>query len=132
MIDKPSDKARSPDAEQGWLSRERALVLVLLVATALAVYLCYQLTRPFLPALAWALALAVIAHPLHSRLERRLRRANLAAGVAVALVAVAVVAPTVFLTQRLGREVAWGVEWLQPEYASGHWRAALEGRPPVP
>jgi predicted PurR-regulated permease PerM len=128
-MDHLSGKARSPEPESGWLSRERVLALVLLVATALAVYVCYQLTRPFLPALAWALALAVVAHPLHTWLERRLRRANLAAGVAVVLVAVAIIGPTVLLTQRLGREVAWGVGWVQSEYRSGHWRAALERHP---
>ena len=128
-MDNLSGKARSPETETGWLSRERALAFVLLVATALAVYLCYRLTRPFLSALAWALALAVVAHPLHNWLECRLRWANLAAGVAVGLVAVAIVAPTAFLTQRLGREVAQGVEWLQSEYTAGHWRAALERHP---
>jgi predicted PurR-regulated permease PerM len=128
-MDKQSGKTQRPDTESGWLSRERVLALVLLVATALAVYVCYQLTHPFLPALAWALALAVVAHPLHTWLERRLRRANGAAGVAVVLVAVAIVGPTVLLTQRLGREVAWGVGWVQSEYRSGHWRAALEHHP---
>jgi predicted PurR-regulated permease PerM len=92
-MDNRSDKARSPETETGCLSRERALALMLLVATALAVYLCYQLTRPFLPALAWAFALAVVAHPLHNWLERRLRRANVAAGLAVGLVAVAISRP---------------------------------------
>jgi len=47
----------------------------------------------------------------------------------VVVVAVAIVGPTVLLTQRLGREVAWGVEWVQSEYRSGHWRAALEPHP---
>jgi predicted PurR-regulated permease PerM len=75
------------------------------------------------------LALAVVAHPLHSWIERRLRRDNVAAGVAVVLVAVAIVGPTVLLTQRLGREVAWGVAWVQSEYPSGPWRAALERHP---
>jgi predicted PurR-regulated permease PerM len=128
-MDNLSGKTLSPEIDRGWLSRERGLTLVLLVATALAVYLCYLLARPFLPALAWALALAVVAHPLHNWLERRLRWANVAAGVAVVLVAVTIVAPTVFLTQRLGREMARGVEWLQSEYTSGHWRAALERHP---
>jgi hypothetical protein len=51
-MDNLSGKAQSPELERGWLSRERVQALVLLVATALAVYLCYRLTRPFLPALA--------------------------------------------------------------------------------
>jgi predicted PurR-regulated permease PerM len=120
---------REPDPEDGWLSRQRALVLVLLAATTIAVYLCYRLALPFLPALAWALALAVIAHPLHSWLARRLGHANLAAGIAVALVAVAIIAPALFLTQQLIREAAKGVEWFQSEAAMGRWQALLEGNP---
>jgi predicted PurR-regulated permease PerM len=112
-----------------WLSREQVLTLVLLAATALAVYLCYRLTRPFLPALAWALALAVIAHPLHDWLVRRTHRANLAAGVAVVLIAAVIVAPTIFITQRIGREAARGVTFLQSEEAMRYWRAALESYP---
>src|SRR5690606_6520514 len=116
-------------ADTGWPSRERVLTLVLLVATGLAVYLCYRLSRPFLPALAWALALAVIAHPLHAWLERRLHLTNLAAGVAVVLVAVVVVAPTLWLTQQLGREIARGIDWLQSEQALARWQAAVEEHP---
>jgi len=36
-----TDKTPRPNTESGWLSRERALALVLLVVTALAVYVCY-------------------------------------------------------------------------------------------
>ena len=48
-------------------------------------YICYRLTLPFLPALAWALALAVVTYPLHGWIERRIKRPNIAAGLAVAL-----------------------------------------------
>jgi predicted PurR-regulated permease PerM len=77
------NKAVDCENQGDWLSRERALTLVLIVATALAVYLCYLLARPLLPALAWALALAVTAHPLHDWLARRIPWRNLAAGVPV-------------------------------------------------
>ena len=115
--------------EEGWLSRERAQILVLIVATALAVYLCYRLARPFLPALAWAMALAVVAHPLHSWFLRRIPRPNLAAGLAVGLVAVAIVGPTLLITQQLVQEVGKGVVWLQSDGAARRWQAALEDHP---
>src|SRR5262245_18195612 len=79
-------------AEDGWWSRERTLVLALFIATALAFYLCYVLARPFLPALAWALTLAVVAHPLRDWIARRIFRPNLASVLAVVLVAATVVA----------------------------------------
>jgi predicted PurR-regulated permease PerM len=125
----PDGRARHHDPEGGWLSRERALVLVLLAATAIALYLCYRLARPFLPALAWAVALAVVAHPLHRWLLRRLPRPNLAAGLTVALVALVIVGPTLFVTQQLVGEAAKGVAWLQSEGAAEHWQAMLAGYP---
>ena len=134
MMSELNDRTDDYKSRRRWLSRERVLSIVLLVATVLVVYLCYQLARPFLPALAWALALAVIAHPLHDWLARCLRQANVAAGVAVVLVALSIVAPTLFVTQRLGREAARGVAWLQSESAAGQWQAALDsaGYPRTP
>ena len=116
-------------APAGWLSREQALALVLLVATALALYLCYRVAHPFLPALAWALALAVVAYPLYAWLFARVNGPNLAAGLAVVLVAVLLIAPTLFVLTHLVREVAGGVERLQTEAATGRWRAMIERHP---
>lgn len=113
-------------ADAGWLSRERALVFVLVAATALAFYLCYRLARPFLPALAWALALAVVAHPLHEWLARRVKNANLAAGLAVAVVALLLIAPTIFLARRLAREAVEGAQIIQAGIERGEWRARVE------
>lgn len=86
-MDEPNHDGQRPATEGGWLTRERVLTLVLLAATGLAVYVCYRLALPFLPALTWALALAVVAHPLHGRVLGRLGRPNLAAALSVALVA---------------------------------------------
>ncbi len=110
----------------GRLTRERALTLVLLVATAIAFYVCYRLTLTFLPALAWGLALAIVAHPLHSFIARRIKRPNIAAGLAVLLVAGHLVAPAVFVLRQLAREAVRGAEMVREEIASGRWRAAVE------
>ncbi|MBA2646226.1 MAG: AI-2E family transporter [Pyrinomonadaceae bacterium] len=113
----------------GRLTRERALTLVLLVATAIAFYVCYRLTLTFLPALAWGLALAIVAHPLHSFIARRIKRPNIAAGLAVLLVAGHLVAPAVFVLRQLAREAVRGAEMVREEIASGRWRAAVESNP---
>src|SRR5919108_6393611 len=115
--------------EEGWLSRERALVFVLLAATAVAVYVCYRLAHPFLPALAWALALAVVAYPLYAWLFARVNRPNLAAGLAVVLVAILLIGPTLFVLTHLVREVAGGVARLETEATPGRWRALVERHP---
>ncbi|HEX5733580.1 MAG TPA: AI-2E family transporter [Blastocatellia bacterium] len=111
------------------MTRERALALVLVIATALAFYLCYRLVLPFLPALAWALALAVVAHPLHEWIARRIHQANIAAGLSVIIVTIILVAPALFVTERLVREAASGVEIMNAETATGRWRAAVERNP---
>jgi len=51
------------------------------------------------------------------------------AGVAVVLVALAVVGPTQLVTQQLVRQVATGVNWFQSEGAAEHWRSALARHP---
>jgi len=47
----------------GWGSRSDIHPLARMAATALGVYLCYRMALPFVPALTWALALAVVFMP---------------------------------------------------------------------
>lgn len=117
------------EAQAGWLSRERTLALALIIVTALAFYFCYRLAHPLLPALGWALALAVVTYPFYEWIIFRVHRVNLAAGLAVILVALTLVAPASFVMQRLVREVASGVERLQTEAATGRWRTIVERNP---
>jgi predicted PurR-regulated permease PerM len=126
MIEEKREKTRH-EAEAGWLTRERLLVLTLLAATAVAFYLCYLIARPFLSALAWALALAIIAHPLHDWIAHRLRHPNLAAALTVVIVIFAVVAPTIFAAQQIVREAADSVQTLQTEQEQ--WRRVIERNP---
>ena len=108
-----------PNDSQGWLSRERLRALALLIGTALALYLCYRLAEPFLQSLALALALAVVAYPLHAALLRRLHRPGLAAALTATAIGLVVVAPAFLIGQHLVHEAArtgaaiqW---WLGPE-----------------
>lgn len=124
-MDAPHEYDPRRGADEGWLSRERALVIVLIAATALALYLCYRLTLPFLPALAWALALAVVAHPLHEWIAGRIKHDNVAAGLAVAIVAVILIAPAVFVARRLAAEAMTGAQAVRDEIEGGNLRARL-------
>lgn len=122
--------ARTPrDPEDGWFSRERVLALTLLGLTVLALYLCYLLIRPFLPVLAFALALAVITHPLYRAIQQRVRWPDLAAGVAVVAVGLLVVTPIILVGQTLIVQLGAGIKTLQAEIQSGHWREVI-GRVP--
>jgi predicted PurR-regulated permease PerM len=111
----------------GWLSRERVAVLALLGVTLVVFYLCYLLVQPFMPALAWALALAVVAYPVHRLICRALPRATLAAAVSVVVVMLVVIGPVFFVTQQLVREASGAVQTARE--ASGRWRAAIERHP---
>ena len=74
--------------------------------TALFLALCAYLAIPFLPALTWGIAFTVIAWPLQTWLVRKTHRRGLAAGLTTAIVAVAVVVPSVFVSYQLAREGA--------------------------
>ena len=115
-----------PETTDSWLTRDRALTLVLVLMTLIAVYLCYLLVHPFLPALAWALALAVVARPSYDRMAKFIHSNNLAAFITVMLVALLIVAPTVVLTQQLVAQVGEGVRWINKEWAQVEQKLAAD------
>lgn len=112
-----------------WGSPSHIQALVLIAATGAGLYLCYRLALPFLPALAWALALAVLFTPFHRWLESKLARPSLAAAVSVLLVGLMVAVPATFVAQRLITESARGAEIINTKVESGEWRRALEAQP---
>ena len=118
-----------PVNREGWWTRDHALVVVLVVATAVLLFLCWQLVRPFLGAIAWALALAVVAHPLHRFIARRIEKPTLAAGLAVLLVALVIVVPAVFVGHSIVREAAAGAQGIRAALESGSWREQLAASP---
>jgi len=115
----------------GWGSHSHIHTLVLMAATALGIYLCYRLAMPFLPALVWALALAVVFTPFYRWLESKLKRRNLAAVVAVLVVGLNVVVPATFVGQRLILQAAKGAQLVTAKVESGDWRRAIETRPRI-
>ena len=117
------------DASNGWLSRERALALVLVLATLITAYLCYLIIHPLLPAIAWALALALVAYPAYEWLRRKIGSDNVAASITMTLVALVIVAPTVFVAQQLVVQVREGVSYLNEEVKAVPWDQFLEHYP---
>ena len=99
----------------------------LLVLTGFAVYLCWRMTQPFLGALTWAVAFAVIAHPLHDVLEKRTGKPSLAALMAVIIVIALMIVPGIFLIESAIHEAASGLRELQAYFASDRWKAAISG-----
>jgi predicted PurR-regulated permease PerM len=97
----------APETTVGLYSGRHVRDAALLLLTAIALYLCWLLARPFLSGITWALALAVVAYPLHHWFERRLRP-NPAALVSVLAVVIVLLTPGAFLIQKAVDEAGGG------------------------
>ena len=107
------DSLQQPVNRDAWWTRDHVLVIVLFVATGMLLVFCWQLVRPFVTLLAWALALAVVAHPLHGWLTRQIKKPGLAAGIAVFAIAVVLAALVIFVGQSLVSSIASGTQAFQ-------------------
>ena len=81
------------DNTSEWASRSNIHAIELLAATAVGLYLCYLMVLPFVPALTWALALAVLFMPVHRWIESAVKHASLAASASVLTISLIVVVP---------------------------------------
>ena len=106
-----------------------AQTFLLLLATGLAVYICYLMAMPFLPALVWALALAVLFAPLQVWLETKLKNSSLAALTTVIIISSLVIVPALFVGQQLAIQAATGAQLIQTKVESGEWRRLLTAQP---
>jgi len=103
------------------------LTLTLILSSLLILYACLLLVEPFLPALTWALALAVLANPVHEWLRRRVRRRNVAAGLTVLFVILILIGPGFLLLQQLVDQASEGIGKLGSQ--DGGWRIVPERVP---
>ena len=102
---------------------------LLVLATGLAVYLCYLMALPFLPALVWALSLAVLFAPLQVWLESTLKYTSLAALLSVLVISVMVIVPVLFVGQQLAVQAVSGAQLIEKKVESGDWRRLLHSQP---
>lgn len=116
----------SRPGEDDWGSHRHVHTLLLMAVTVAGLYLCYRLAAPFIPAMAGALALAVLFAPLHRRLEQRFGTGNLAASICVLVVALIVIVPVILIASRMVDELARGVQAIQALVEAGSWRAAFD------
>jgi predicted PurR-regulated permease PerM len=91
---------RPPEPES---TRHAVRLIALAGLTLLGLLVCLYVAVPLLPALAWAVALAVMAYPLHARLARHVPNAW-AAGLATAVVVAVLVAPVLLVGGQLAQE----------------------------
>src|ERR1035437_9491967 len=113
--------SNTPD--QGWFSRERVLLLTLGLATLLALYLCYLIVQPFIPAVAIAVAAAVATKLPQKWLARRLRSRPAASAAGVLLVAGLIVIPLSLLIPYLVRQIIASIHGWQAGGGQGRGSA---------
>lgn len=85
----------------------------MLVATAIALYLCWLMLQPFVNVLAWAIVLVVVFHPVHQRLLARTQRPATSAALSSLLVIFVILAPLALISLMLFNQVAGAAQGLQ-------------------
>lgn len=113
----------------GWLTRRRTAALGLVVATALVFYLCWRIAQPFVPALAWALALAIVGRGLHRWLQRHLRHRGASAAVATGVLILFIAAPVLATAPMLGTKLKEGLDAMRSTPVQERVQKAVKGNP---
>jgi len=85
----------------------------LLIVTAVALYLCWLMMKPFLGVLMWAAVLVIVFYPIHRRLVQRTDRPSLSALVSCALVILTILVPVALLTVAVINELSGAVQNVQ-------------------
>ena len=128
-MNEPKTKKLAATQQTDWGSLRNVRTFVLITVTVLGIYLCIRLAAPFLPALAFALALAVLFAPLQQRLEAKLKRPTLAAIVSTVAIGIIVVVPLIFVGEQLVVQAANSAALIESKVKSGEWQRALEAQP---
>jgi predicted PurR-regulated permease PerM len=109
----------TPDSKPDTLTRgatsHAATNRPLLVLTLLAWAAVAAAVVPFIPALTWALVLAIVAQPLQRGLRRHVRHASTRAAVVMALLLMAIVLPAAGVAPMLSSEATQAWEELRSE-----------------
>lgn len=125
----PPAAVPSPRVE-GPLTTGRPLrPIALALITVVLIALCLILVWPFLSAVVWALALAIIAWPLHVWVSRRVRVPWAAAMLSTLAVIVLVLVPLLFVSYQLAREATSAAERMQTEAATDVVKDTMDKTP---
>lgn len=130
-MDERETKQTAALTASDWGSPLHVRALVLIVVTGAGVYFCYLLAKPFFPALAGALALAVLFAPLHRQLESHVKHPNLAATISILVIAIIVVVPATFVADRIIGEATQVATTMKTMVETGEWRRAFEDHPRI-
>jgi predicted PurR-regulated permease PerM len=124
-----TDDAARMIADDRHAGRGLVGTLVLAAAAIVGIVVCALLAEPFLGAITWALALAILFVPFHAHVERKVKHPNLAAGITVLIIVLLVIVPAAFLTERLVEEAASGAASIRARVADGELQRLLDAHP---
>lgn len=87
--------------------------LALLIATGVALYLCWLMLQPFVNVLAWAAVLVIVFYPIHRRLVARTNRPATSALLSSLLVIFTILIPLTLITLALVNELSNAINAMQ-------------------
>src|SRR5215203_4511236 len=87
----------------------------LLMATAVALYLCWKMLQPFIEVVLWAVVLVIVFFPIHRRIKARVGSPGWGAVLSCLLVIVVILVPLTLLTFAIVNELANFAQMLQPK-----------------
>jgi predicted PurR-regulated permease PerM len=99
QMDFEENRERLTEREQA------ASTYFLLALAAIALYFCYIIARPFLSPVFLAVMIAIVFHPVHVRIQARIRGRNAAALISTIVVLVVLIIPAVALGVVVSNEV---------------------------
>src|SRR6185295_7458352 len=92
--------------QRRFMERKQATTTIFLLAlAAVALYFCYIIAKPFLSPIFLAVMIAIVFHPVHTRVRRRILGRNAAALISTLLVLIILVVPAIGLGIVVSREV---------------------------
>ncbi|MDG4893564.1 AI-2E family transporter [Mesorhizobium sp. WSM4976] len=111
--------------------RSRASTFVLAAAAIIGIVVCVLLARPFLGAITWASALAILFGPFQGWIETKAKHPNLAAMVSVLTIVLLVFVPAALVVERLVEEAASGAASVRTRLADGELQRLLNAHPSI-
>src|SRR5690348_1213496 len=103
--------------------------ITLFLLTFGIIVVCAFILQPFFMAIVGAIVLAVITQRPYNWLDRRIRNKSLAATLALILVILAIVVPSFFLVQSLGKQVFATVKVLRDDNTQTKFSEFLGSHP---
>lgn len=87
----------------------------LLMAAAVALYLCWKMLEPFIEVLLWAVVLVIVFMPIHRRVRARVGSPGWSAVISCLLVVVVILVPLTLVTLAIVREMTHIAQSFQPK-----------------